>query len=301
MTEKKSPLKYVLIIAAAIIALLAAVLLLLHHFGRGSDNPPATTGNNGTQISETSESETDLSETKELTSAEPTPTADTAEENSTAKPVKKAADSVSPSAVPKDTAATESRTPEEICTVTTPAESTAAETVENTENVSAENVTVTSAENSTKISPESTTKVHAESTTKVPAESTTKNPAESTATTEAESTAVPVSEDIREIVIPGCISISAPAGAAEINPELCNPADNTDAYDMMFTLQLKESGKTVFSTDYVKAGDSCGNVALRNLPKQKGSYAAVLIVQPKRLSDSALTNNARIELTLVVE
>ena len=84
------------------------------------------------------------------------------------------------------------------------------------------------------------------------------------------------------------------------DPGLTNPEGNKDLYDLKFTLMLKNEQKTVFETGYISAGNTCGSVSLMS-ELTKGTYDAELIIQPKRISDGKLTNNAKIQLKLIVK
>ena len=103
------------------------------------------------------------------------------------------------------------------------------------------------------------------------------------------------------ISIPGWTAIRLPAGVTEADVSFHNPEENTGYYDLSFTLKLKDTGEILFTTGLVKPGYRCSRVEL-NRTLVPGEYQAVLSVQPY-LQDEARTptNNAELEILLIVE
>ena len=103
-----------------------------------------------------------------------------------------------------------------------------------------------------------------------------------------------------EISIPGRTVIELAAGVTETEIALHNTEDNTDYYDLSFTLLIKETGETVFSTGLIPPGYQCSRVTLTEA-LEKGEYDAILLVQPY-LKDENHTpvNNAELSILLIV-
>lgn len=104
-----------------------------------------------------------------------------------------------------------------------------------------------------------------------------------------------------EISIPGRTVLELPADVSEADVSLHNPEDNADYYDLSFSLIIKETGETVFTTGLIPPGYQCSRVTLsRNL--EDGEYDAILLVQPY-LKDEAHTpvNNAELSILLIVK
>ena len=110
-----------------------------------------------------------------------------------------------------------------------------------------------------------------------------------------------VGTTLPEISIPGRTVLELPVGVTEAEVSLHNPEDNADYYDLSFTLIIKETGETVFTTGLIPPGYQCSRVTLTEA-LEKGEYDAILRVQPY-LKDEAHTpvNNAELSILLIVK
>lgn len=107
-------------------------------------------------------------------------------------------------------------------------------------------------------------------------------------------------DDSGGIAIPGWGSIRIKAGEKLVDVNLENPADNKDRYNMGFTLYLKGETEPLAETGLIRPGESALKLELSR-PLEAGEYEATVHVQPYRLPDNILTNNADIETILIVE
>lgn len=103
------------------------------------------------------------------------------------------------------------------------------------------------------------------------------------------------------VAIDGWSRITVPANSLEAAVSLYNPEDNEGWYYLTYELRLKETGEVIFNTGLIPPGLYCNKVTLaREL--EKGSYPAVIHVQPYRMNEErSPTNNIDLELLLVVE
>lgn len=102
------------------------------------------------------------------------------------------------------------------------------------------------------------------------------------------------------VAIPGWGSMTLPAGVTEVATSMQNPTANEGYYYLTFELRLKDTGEVLFTTGLIPPGQYCNQVTLTR-PLEPGQYAAVLHVQPYRISDQSPTNNADMETVLIVE
>ena len=78
-----------------------------------------------------------------------------------------------------------------------------------------------------------------------------------------------------------------------------NPSANADKYYLSIEMRLAETGEVLFTTGYVKPGESINKVTLsRSL--EAGQYNVIIRVQPCR-ADGSLTNNADMSTILIVK
>ena len=110
-----------------------------------------------------------------------------------------------------------------------------------------------------------------------------------------------VGTNLPGIAIPGWGAIKLPSGAKEADVSLHNPESNQGFYDLSFTLKLADSGEVIFSTGPIEPGYKCTHVTLtREL--EPGEYDAIMFVQPYlQNEDQTPTNNAELEILLIVE
>ena len=103
------------------------------------------------------------------------------------------------------------------------------------------------------------------------------------------------------ISIAGWSKIEIPAGVLEASVAINNPEDNTGWYYLTYELRLKETEEIVFATGLIPPGMYCNKVTLSR-PFESGIYPASLHVQPYRMdAEQSPTNNADLELMLVVK
>ena len=103
------------------------------------------------------------------------------------------------------------------------------------------------------------------------------------------------------ISIPGWKAIKLPAGKLGADVSLHNPDANAGYYDLSFTLKLADSEEVIFTTGSIPPGYKCSRVTLtREL--EPGNYLATLFVQPYLQDEHQTpTNNAELEILLIVE
>lgn len=102
------------------------------------------------------------------------------------------------------------------------------------------------------------------------------------------------------VAIPGWGSMTIPAGVTEVGATLFNPDANEGWYYLTFELRLKDTGEVIFTTGLIPPGQYCNQVTLSRA-LDAGEYAAVIHVQPYRISDLSPTNNADMETVLIVK
>lgn len=102
------------------------------------------------------------------------------------------------------------------------------------------------------------------------------------------------------VAIPGWGSMTIPAGITEVATSMQNPEANEGWYYLTFELRLKDTGEVIFTTGLIPPGQYCNKVTLSRA-LEAGEYAAVIHVQPYRISDMSPTNNADMETVLIVE
>lgn len=104
-----------------------------------------------------------------------------------------------------------------------------------------------------------------------------------------------------DVAIAGWSKITVPANSLKATTSLYNPQENEGYYYLTYELLLKETEEVIFETGLIPPGLSCNEVALsREL--EAGNYPAILHVQPYRMDvEQSPTNNANLELMLVVE
>lgn len=102
------------------------------------------------------------------------------------------------------------------------------------------------------------------------------------------------------VAIPGWGKMSIPAGETQVSTSMQNPEANSGWYYLTFELRLKDTDEVLFTTGLIPPGQYCNQVTL-NRPLEAGEYAAVIHVQPYRISDQSPTNSADMETVLIVE
>ena len=100
--------------------------------------------------------------------------------------------------------------------------------------------------------------------------------------------------------IPGWGSITIPANQQTVSVDFYNPEKNEGLYYLTFKLILSDTGEVLYESNAVPPGKHIQSITLnRALPA--GNYAAVVHVQPYRMSDETPTNNADVKIILVVK
>lgn len=102
------------------------------------------------------------------------------------------------------------------------------------------------------------------------------------------------------VAIPGWGSMTIPAGVTEVHTSMQNPEANEGWYYLTFELRLKDTNEVIFTTGLIPPGQYCNAVTLTR-PLEPGEYAAIVHVQPYRISDQSPTNNADMETVLIVK
>lgn len=102
------------------------------------------------------------------------------------------------------------------------------------------------------------------------------------------------------VAIPGWGSMTIPAGVTEVQTSMQNPEANEGWYYLTFQLRLKDTNEVIFTTGLIPPGQYCNKVTLTRA-LEPGEYAAIIHVQPYRLSDQSPTNNADMETVLIVK
>ena len=102
------------------------------------------------------------------------------------------------------------------------------------------------------------------------------------------------------IAIPGWDHIKIDADKTDVKVNLINPEDNADRYYMKFTVYLDGEDEPLAETGLIRGGESALELHLTH-PLSAGEYHATVHVQPYRVQDSTPTNNADIELMLIVK
>lgn len=102
------------------------------------------------------------------------------------------------------------------------------------------------------------------------------------------------------ISIPGWDQIEIEANKTDVSVNLINPKDNAGRYYMQFTVYLDGEDEPLAETGLIRGGESALELHLAH-PLSAGEYPATVHIQPYRVRDNTPTNNADIELTLIVK
>ena len=108
----------------------------------------------------------------------------------------------------------------------------------------------------------------------------------------------------QDVAISGRRSITIPANKKEIIVDFYNPKENEGAYYLTFELRLwddsKQGYEVLYTSGLLEPGKHIEQITLsRTL--EKGTYDAVVHIQPYRMNDEkTLTNNADIKTRLIV-
>ena len=101
------------------------------------------------------------------------------------------------------------------------------------------------------------------------------------------------------VAIPGRGKIKIPAGQKDnLNVKFHNPESNADYYYMVYELRLGD--EVLYKSNRLDPGEEINTINLsRSLTP--GTYDATIFVQPYRMEDDTATNNAVLEIELLVE
>lgn len=102
------------------------------------------------------------------------------------------------------------------------------------------------------------------------------------------------------IAIPGWDYIEIEADKTDVKVNLTNPQDNAGRYYMKFTIYLDGESEPLAETGLIRGGESALELHLTH-PLSAGEHPATVHVQPYRVQDTTPTNNADIELMLIVK
>ena len=95
-------------------------------------------------------------------------------------------------------------------------------------------------------------------------------------------------------------TVTIPAGVTEVQTSMQNPEANEGWYYLTFQLRLKDTNEVIFTTGLIPPGQYCNKVT-HTRALEPGEYAAIIHVQPYRISDQSPTNNADMETVLIVK
>lgn len=115
----------------------------------------------------------------------------------------------------------------------------------------------------------------------------------------------PETPDVGGVAIPGWGKLTVPVNTSkDIVVDFYNPEVNADKYYLTFELRIpadNEQGyEVLYKSGLIAPGNHIQKIDFtRGLPA--GTYNAILHVQPYRMSDKSMTNNADLKLELVVK
>lgn len=106
------------------------------------------------------------------------------------------------------------------------------------------------------------------------------------------------------VAIPGWGTMTIRADVTTIdNVDFYNPTENSGLYYLTFELKIPSSDRkgyeTLYQSDLIPPGLHIQTITL-NRSLEKGTYDAVIHVQPYRMKDNSTTNNADMKTTLIV-
>lgn len=115
----------------------------------------------------------------------------------------------------------------------------------------------------------------------------------------------PETPEVGGVAIPGWGKLTVPVNTSkDIVVDFYNPEANADKYYLVFELRIpadNEQGyEVLYKSGLIAPGKHIQKIDFtRGLPA--GTYNAILHVQPYRMSDKSMTNNADLKLELVVK
>lgn len=105
------------------------------------------------------------------------------------------------------------------------------------------------------------------------------------------------------VAIPGWGTLTIPVNKKEVAVDFYNPKQNEGLYYLTFELRLPDDNggyETLYKSGLIEAGNHIQNITLsRGLAK--GTYDAVMFVQPYRMDGVTPTNNAETQTKLIVK
>lgn len=100
------------------------------------------------------------------------------------------------------------------------------------------------------------------------------------------------------IKIPSYPSVTIPANTKDVTVALLNPEGNPCYFT--FTLVLKDTGETLYTSGMVAPGDVITDITLSH-PLEAGEYDATIQITTAALTDGRALNGANVETVLVVQ
>lgn len=94
------------------------------------------------------------------------------------------------------------------------------------------------------------------------------------------------------------IKMSENCRKVEIN--YYNPEQNADKYYLKVSIELKETGEILYESDLIPPGQAI-KYAEFSKELSSGTYDATIHVQPYKMNDFTTTNNADLDIKIIVE
>ena len=116
-----------------------------------------------------------------------------------------------------------------------------------------------------------------------------------------------ISQDyVGNVSITGINRIDCSIGSTNITTKLENPAGNAGRYYLVFEIRLPDDSakgyEVLYSSDPVEPGQLIRNITFERALLERGTYEAILHVQPLRMDeDRTPTNNVDFEIEIVVK
>ena len=106
------------------------------------------------------------------------------------------------------------------------------------------------------------------------------------------------------VAVPGWASITIPKNQKDnIVVDFYNPDENKDLYYLTFEVRIPDNSaqgyEVIYKSGLIEPGMHIQKISLSR-PLEAGTYNAVIYVQPYRMADKSLTNNAELKTELIV-
>ena len=107
------------------------------------------------------------------------------------------------------------------------------------------------------------------------------------------------------VAVPGWASITIPKNQKDdIVVDFYNPEENKDMYYLTFELRIPNNSvqgyEVLYKSGLIEPGLHIQKISLSR-PIEAGTYNAIIHVQPYRIADKSLTNNADLKTELIVK